>query len=191
MSCCITPQKCNTEVTSRTIYHPAKKKKWGSLSYAAEFLATRHHCRTKAPEEEAPPTYSPSLIWAGESYIMAGNYYLLISNKINVVSACTRLSGSAVAGVLYEPSSQVTPLSGVELPYRPASLHRLEPCPSYVAWRAVMATPLSWLSWVVSSKTPASDDASASHHPRTSFLVKVVVKSFLNNRPMKFFWIKS
>jgi hypothetical protein len=82
---------------------------------------------------------------------MVGNYCLLISNKINVASARTRLSGSAVAGVLDEPYSQLTPLSGVELPYRPASLHRLEPCPlskcpSYVACRAGMATPLSWLS---------------------------------------------
>ncbi len=83
----------------------------------------------KGPEEEAPPTYSPSLIWAGESYIMVGNCYLLISNKINVASSArTHLSGSAVAGVLDEPYSQLTPLSGVELPYRPASLHRLEPC---------------------------------------------------------------
>jgi hypothetical protein len=77
---------------------------------------------------------------------MVGNYYLLISNKINVASARTRLSGSAVAGVLDEPYSPLTPLSGVELPYRPASLHRLEPCPSYVAWRAGVDTPLSWLS---------------------------------------------
>jgi hypothetical protein len=78
---------------------------------------------------------------------MVGNYYLLISNKINVASSArTRLSGSAVAGVLDEPYGQLIPLSGVELPYRPASLHRLEPCPSYVAWRAGMDTPLSWLS---------------------------------------------
>ena len=95
------------------------------MSYAAEFSATWQHCRTKGQEEEAPPTYSPSLIWAGESYIMVGNYYLLISNKINVASARTRLSGSA-------------------------------------------------------------DDASARHHPRTSFLVKVAMESSLSNRPMKF-----
>ncbi len=44
----------------------------------------------------------------------------------------------SVGGVLDEPFTQ---------PYRPASLHRLEPCPSYVARRrAGMATPLSWLS---------------------------------------------
>ncbi len=49
-----------------------------------------------------------------------------------------------VAGVLDEPFSQLTPPSGVA--YRPASLRRLEPCPSYVAWRAGMATPLSGLS---------------------------------------------
>jgi hypothetical protein len=29
-----------------------------------------------------------------------------------------------------------------ESPYRPASLHRLELCPSYVAWRAGITTPL-------------------------------------------------
>jgi hypothetical protein len=37
----------------------------------------------------------------------------------------------AVAGVLDEPYSQLTPLSGVAV--QPAdSLHRLEPCPSYL-----------------------------------------------------------
>jgi hypothetical protein len=88
------------------------------LSYAAEFSATWQHCRKKGQEEEAPPTYSPSLIWAGESYIMVGNYYLFISNKINVASARTRLSGSAVAGVLDEPYSQLIPLSGVAVQAR-------------------------------------------------------------------------
>jgi hypothetical protein len=45
---------------------------------------------------------------------------------------------SPVAGVLDEPWSQLAPLS----------LHTLKPCPSYVAWRAGMATPLSGFSWV-------------------------------------------
>jgi hypothetical protein len=47
-----------------------------------------------------------------------------------------------VAGVLDEPYSQLTQLSGVK-PYRPASLHRQKLCPSYVAWRAGITTPLS------------------------------------------------
>ncbi len=38
--------------------------------------------------------------------------------------------------------------SRVVVQARPASQHRLEPCPSYVAWRSGMATSLSWLSWV-------------------------------------------
>ncbi len=56
----------------------------------------------------------------------------------------------AMAGVLDETFSQLTPLSGVAVQrrYRPACLHRLKPCPSCVAWRAGMATPLCWLSWV-------------------------------------------
>jgi hypothetical protein len=61
----------------------------------------------KGPEEDAPPTFSPSLIWAGESYIMVGNYYLLISNKINVVSARTRLSGSADDSSASHPSKDI------------------------------------------------------------------------------------
>ncbi len=43
--------------------------------------------------------------------------------------------------------TQLRPLSGVAmLPYQPARLHRLAPSPSYVDWRAGMATPLSELS---------------------------------------------
>jgi hypothetical protein len=49
-----------------------------------------------------------------------------------------------MAGVLDEPYSQLTLLSGVA--GKAASLQRLEPCPSYVAWRVGMATPLSELS---------------------------------------------
>jgi hypothetical protein len=44
-----------------------------------------------------------------------------------------------VTGVLDEPYSQLT---------LPPSLHRLKPCPSYEAWRAGVATPLSGLSCV-------------------------------------------
>jgi hypothetical protein len=51
---------------------------------------------------------------------------------------------SAMAGVLDEPYSQLIPLSGVAV--QAHSLQRLEQCPSYVAWRAGMPTPLSWLS---------------------------------------------
>jgi hypothetical protein len=47
-----------------------------------------------------------------------------------------------VAGVLDEPYSQQSCL------YRPTSLYRLKLCPSYVAWRAGMATQLSGLSEV-------------------------------------------
>jgi hypothetical protein len=42
---------------------------------------------------------------------------------------------STVAGVLDEPSSQLTTLSGVAVQVR-QSTYRLEPCPSYVACRA-------------------------------------------------------
>jgi hypothetical protein len=45
-------------------------------------------------------------------------------------------------GVLDEPYNQLTPLSGVAV----ASLHRLETCPSYVAWRGGVAAPLSGLA---------------------------------------------
>jgi hypothetical protein len=45
-----------------------------------------------------------------------------------------------MAGVLDESYSRISPLSGVA--YKPPSLHRLETCPSYVAWRAGMAIPL-------------------------------------------------
>jgi hypothetical protein len=38
-----------------------------------------------------------------------------------------------MAGALDEPYSQLTPRNGVVVQARPASL---EPCPSYVAWRA-------------------------------------------------------
>jgi hypothetical protein len=55
-------------------------------------------------------------------------------------------SGNAVAGVLDEPYSQLSPLSGVAVEARQSTVHTLEPCPSYVAWRAGMATPLSGLS---------------------------------------------
>jgi hypothetical protein len=50
------------------------------------------------------------------------------------------------AGVLDEPYSQLSPLSGVAAQARQSIGHRLEPCLSYVAWRAGMATPLSGLS---------------------------------------------
>jgi hypothetical protein len=43
-----------------------------------------------------------------------------------------------MAEVLDEPCSQLTPLSGV--PVQARRLHRLERCPSSVAWRAGMAT---------------------------------------------------
>ncbi len=43
-----------------------------------------------------------------------------------------------LAEVLDELYSQLAPLSGV-------AVHRPGPCPSYVAWRAGMATPLSGL----------------------------------------------
>jgi len=48
-------------------------------------------------------------------------------------------------GVIDEPFSQLTPLSGVAVQAR-QSIHRLEPCLSYVTWRAGMVTPLSWHS---------------------------------------------
>jgi hypothetical protein len=51
-----------------------------------------------------------------------------------------------MAGVLDEPHSQLTPLSGVAVQARQSTYSRLEPCPSYVAWRAGMATQLSELS---------------------------------------------
>jgi hypothetical protein len=57
--------------------------------------------------------------------------------------AITR-DNSSVAGVLDEPYSQLVPLSGVDV--QASQFTRLEPCPSYVAWRAGMATPLSWRS---------------------------------------------
>ncbi len=50
-----------------------------------------------------------------------------------------------VAGVLDEPYSQLITLSGVAVQAR-QSAYRLELYPSYVAWRASMATPLSGLS---------------------------------------------
>jgi hypothetical protein len=46
--------------------------------------------------------------------------------------------------LLDEPYSQLTPLSGVAVQARQATW--LEPCPSFVAWRAGMAAKLSWLS---------------------------------------------
>jgi hypothetical protein len=46
-----------------------------------------------------------------------------------------------VAGVLDEPFSQLIPLSGVAVQANTET----EPCPSYAAWQADMATPLSWL----------------------------------------------
>ncbi len=49
-----------------------------------------------------------------------------------------------VAGVSGEPFSQLTPLSGVaELHTVHVGWNRVHP--SYVAWKAGMATPLSWL----------------------------------------------
>jgi hypothetical protein len=51
-----------------------------------------------------------------------------------------------VVGVLDEPYSQQTPFSGEAVQARQSTVHRLEPCPVYVAWRAGMATPLSGLS---------------------------------------------
>ncbi len=48
-----------------------------------------------------------------------------------------------MAGVLDDPHSKLIPLSGVAVQYRPACLPRLEPCPSYVAWRTGMATQMS------------------------------------------------
>jgi hypothetical protein len=47
----------------------------------------------------------------------------------------------SVTGVLDEPYSQLSPLSGVAIQARQST--RLEPCPSYAAWRAGMATQLS------------------------------------------------
>jgi hypothetical protein len=47
----------------------------------------------------------------------------------------------SMARVLDESYSQLTPLVGVAVPARQSTVHRLEPCPSYVAWRAGMATP--------------------------------------------------
>jgi hypothetical protein len=57
---------------------------------------------------------------------------------------------SHCGGVLDEPCSQLSPLSGVAVQ---AGQSRLEPCPSYVAWRAGMGTPLNGLG---SSKTPTT-----------------------------------
>jgi hypothetical protein len=51
--------------------------------------------------------------------------YKIIQKRSDPVSACP------VAGVLDEPYSPLTPLSEVDV--QAASLHRLEPCPSYVA----------------------------------------------------------
>ncbi len=53
-----------------------------------------------------------------------------------------------MAGVLDEPYSELIPLSGVSI--QALSLHRLEPCPSYVAWggRYVYSAELAWLSKV-------------------------------------------
>jgi hypothetical protein len=51
-----------------------------------------------------------------------------------------------VAGVSNEPYSQLSPLSGVAVQARQSTVHRLESCPSYVAWQAGTATPLSGLS---------------------------------------------
>ncbi len=51
-----------------------------------------------------------------------------------------------VAGLLVEPYRQLSPLSGVAVQARQSNVHRPKTCPSYVAWRAGMASPLSWLS---------------------------------------------
>ncbi len=49
----------------------------------------------------------------------------------------------SVAGVLDEPFSQLSPLNWVAVQARQSTM--LGPCPFYVAWRAGLAT---WLSWV-------------------------------------------
>ncbi len=50
-----------------------------------------------------------------------------------------------VARVLDEPYSQLSPLSGGTGPPVDIGWNCVR-CPSYVAWQAGMATPLSWLS---------------------------------------------
>ncbi len=64
-----------------------------------------------------------------------------------VSTYCTYTRWS-VAGVRNEPYSQLTPLSEVAIQARQSTRLELEPCPSFVAWRTGMDTPLSWLSWV-------------------------------------------
>ena len=77
--------------------------------------------------------------------------------QLGVAVFCRQLHMHTLAGVLDEPFSQLTSLSGVAVQARQSS-GRLEPCPSYVAWRAGMATQLSGLSRVrFESKTPITE----------------------------------
>ncbi len=75
------------------------------------------------------------------------NYNVLLGHRKPVYSVIPVDSlmflSRTVAGVLDDPFSQLTPLSRVAVQARRASLQQLEPCPSYVAWRAGLATLLS------------------------------------------------
>jgi hypothetical protein len=74
-------------------------------------------------------------IWSALTQIVKVRRSLCGQTKPN------RLSAISVAGVLDEPFSQLTPLSRVAVQALglQSTVHRLEPCPSYVAWRAGMA----------------------------------------------------
>ncbi len=76
-----------------------------------------------------------------------GNFLPVLS----LLYFCTpTLSTKPVAGVLDKPYSQLTPLSRVAVQAHQSTVHtvgwnRFHPTVLYVAWRAGMATPLSWL----------------------------------------------
>ncbi len=60
-----------------------------------------------------------------------------------------RGDGAPEVGVLDESLSQLIPLQRSCRTGPPAYIiHRLEPCPSYVAWRTGTATPLSGIVWL-------------------------------------------